>query len=190
MSNVPGVSQSAAGKLSLTPAESARLDETQKQPTFQDQIAKNSNTLDELQKSATEQKNKQKKSKEKAGQCIESNIDKNPDYNRELEFMLKKSNSTVVYLQKTHLFKNLSLMQLKEFNLFNVKKSNKNRLKSADFSTKYKISGILFADDAAILVESAYVIQKSFNVLTEWCKRWDINVNSKKIRYYDNQLFN
>ncbi|PVU96745.1 hypothetical protein BB561_000983 [Smittium simulii] len=43
-----------------------------------------------------------------------------------------------------------------------------------------KISGLLFADDAVILSESADDLQKSLNILTEWCKRWDMNVNSKK----------
>ncbi|PVU93672.1 hypothetical protein BB561_003112 [Smittium simulii] len=43
-----------------------------------------------------------------------------------------------------------------------------------------KISGLLFADDAVILAESADELQKSFDTLTEWCKRWDMNVNNKK----------
>ncbi|PVU96401.1 hypothetical protein BB561_001187 [Smittium simulii] len=43
-----------------------------------------------------------------------------------------------------------------------------------------KKSGLLFADDAVILAESADELQKSFDTLTGWCKRWDMNVNNKK----------
>ncbi|PVU94931.1 hypothetical protein BB561_002175 [Smittium simulii] len=43
-----------------------------------------------------------------------------------------------------------------------------------------KISGLFFADDVVILVESIDKLQKSFDILTEWCKRWDMNVNNKK----------
>ncbi|PVU87724.1 hypothetical protein BB561_006201 [Smittium simulii] len=50
----------------------------QKQPTSQDQLAKNSKSLDELQKLANEQKSEQKNSKEKDGQCIISNTYKKP----------------------------------------------------------------------------------------------------------------
>ncbi|PVU87967.1 hypothetical protein BB561_006093 [Smittium simulii] len=42
------------------------------------------------------------------------------------------------------------------------------------------ISGLLFADNAVILAESADELQKLFITLTEWCKRWDMNVNNKK----------
>ncbi|PVU96513.1 hypothetical protein BB561_001125 [Smittium simulii] len=45
---------------------------------------------------------------------------------------------------------------------------------------KDKISGLLFANDAVILAKSADELQKSFDILTEWCKRWDMNVNNKK----------
>ncbi|PVU95377.1 hypothetical protein BB561_001855 [Smittium simulii] len=50
----------------------------QKQPTYQEQLAENSNRLGELQKLATEQKSDYKNSKEKAGQCIISNTHKTP----------------------------------------------------------------------------------------------------------------
>ncbi|PVU97041.1 hypothetical protein BB561_000801 [Smittium simulii] len=45
---------------------------------------------------------------------------------------------------------------------------------------KNKIHGLLFADDAIILAESADKLQKSSDVLTEWYKWWDMNVNNKK----------
>ncbi|PVU95956.1 hypothetical protein BB561_001485 [Smittium simulii] len=45
---------------------------------------------------------------------------------------------------------------------------------------KDKMHGLLFAGDAVILSVSAEKLQKSFYVLTEWRKRWDLNVNNKK----------
>ncbi|PVU95652.1 hypothetical protein BB561_001674 [Smittium simulii] len=45
---------------------------------------------------------------------------------------------------------------------------------------KDKEPGLLFDDDAVILAGSADELQKSFDTLTEWCKRWDMNVNNKK----------
>ncbi|PVU95043.1 hypothetical protein BB561_002095 [Smittium simulii] len=38
----------------------------------------------------------------------------------------------------------------------------------------------IVCDDVAILAESADKLQKSFDILTEWCKRWDMDVNNKK----------
>ncbi|PVU87438.1 hypothetical protein BB561_006324 [Smittium simulii] len=43
-----------------------------------------------------------------------------------------------------------------------------------------KILRLLFDDDAIILAESADEFQKSSDTLTEWCKRWGMNINSKK----------
>ncbi|PVU97725.1 hypothetical protein BB561_000393 [Smittium simulii] len=43
-----------------------------------------------------------------------------------------------------------------------------------------KISGLLFADDAVILAKSADELQKSFDILTEWCKQWGMDVYNKK----------
>ncbi|PVU91538.1 hypothetical protein BB561_004348, partial [Smittium simulii] len=40
-----------------------------------------------------------------------------------------------------------------------------------------KIPGILYADDAVIPSESADELQKLFDILIKWCKRWDMNVN-------------
>ncbi|PVU93538.1 hypothetical protein BB561_003212 [Smittium simulii] len=34
--------------------------------------------------------------------------------------------------------------------------------------------------NAILLAESTYELQKLFDTLTGWCKRWDMNVNSKK----------
>ncbi|PVU92453.1 hypothetical protein BB561_003816 [Smittium simulii] len=57
-----------------------------------------------------------------------------------------------------------------------------------------RLSGLLFADIAVILIESADKLQKLFNILTGWCKCWDINFNSKKygivaINCLDNATF-
>ncbi|PVU86324.1 hypothetical protein BB561_006745, partial [Smittium simulii] len=43
-----------------------------------------------------------------------------------------------------------------------------------------KVPGLLFDNNAVILAESADKLQKSFDILIEWCKQWNMNANNKK----------